>query len=586
MKKVILILSLLSFVAIPVFAANFSPTPLKLSAASQVLYNFDGSVLNIPLTVSGTPANIFFLIYTKGKSAAIGPVKNGYLGWHYVNKVDTCIYFSPLLSFGKGSNKVTWDGKDKAGGAVPKGDYTYYLWGYDGESPKVLVSKTISVGFGSGTMHTQGSNGQPLANPIYYSWGTATWGGSGTASFGKWKIGNEPADAALLETCAIAATEGAVLKPTPMPSDNNFVFVNRCTTDYSRIGKYQWVPNGESVLDTNWGDNGYVIFNDTSNPYLQSDMALSGDMIVYGSYAQSPPTPSTFLSAIDMNDGTVLRQFEMESRWYAKADYDAGGQANGGPDKIVGRNNMIFVSGSWNCYQEMVDPARDDDSFVVWGNGNGDYTGDHNFEVSAAHKWLCNDFNVGPYKYTVDADANLFSTYGAYDMGAVTVGLYAPDGTGLGHIALSGETAGIKEGVLFVDYGSPFDGIYTDNNSTATNDADKTGTWYVGHNCFVGIISNKTAVADAVPEAFAVAQNSPNPFNPATTISFTLSKAGKTTVEVYNMAGQKVDTLLNSPLNAGLHSVVWNAARFSAGVYFYTVRSGDFARTMKMTLLK
>jgi flagellar hook assembly protein FlgD len=59
-----------------------------------------------------------------------------------------------------------------------------------------------------------------------------------------------------------------------------------------------------------------------------------------------------------------------------------------------------------------------------------------------------------------------------------------------------------------------------------------------------------------------------------------------TTVEVYNAAGQKVDTLLNANLSSGSHSVTWDAAKHSAGVYFYTVRSGDFSRTMKMTLLK
>ncbi len=95
-----------------------------------------------------------------------------------------------------------------------------------------------------------------------------------------------------------------------------------------------------------------------------------------------------------------------------------------------------------------------------------------------------------------------------------------------------------------------------------------------------------SAVSSAQPAAFTVAQNSPNPFNPSTTITFTLAKAGKTTVEVYNVTGQKVGTLVNGTLSAGSHSVVWNAAKFSAGVYFYTVRSGSFSKAMKMTLLK
>jgi hypothetical protein len=99
------------------------------------------------------------------------------------------------------------------------------------------------------------------------------------------------------------------------------------------------------------------------------------------------------------------------------------------------------------------------------------------------------------------------------------------------------------------------------------------------------MITNQVGVEEA-PSAFSVAQNTPNPFNPTTTISFTLPKPGKTAVEVFNTAGQRIDILLNTPLNAGSHSITWNAARRSAGVYFYTVKSGNFSRTMKMTLLK
>ncbi len=113
-----------------------------------------------------------------------------------------------------------------------------------------------------------------------------------------------------------------------------------------------------------------------------------------------------------------------------------------------------------------------------------------------------------------------------------------------------------------------------------------TGTWYVAHDSIKGVITNQVGVADEIPSAFSVAQNTPNPFNPTTTISFTLAKAGKTTVEVFNAAGQKVATIMNANLSAGSHSVTWNAAKFSAGVYFYTVKSGDFSKTMKMTLLK
>ncbi len=92
--------------------------------------------------------------------------------------------------------------------------------------------------------------------------------------------------------------------------------------------------------------------------------------------------------------------------------------------------------------------------------------------------------------------------------------------------------------------------------------------------------------AEAAPAEFALSQNSPNPFNPSTTISFSLAKTGNTTIEVFNITGQKVETLINASLSAGSHSVTWNAARYSAGVYFYRITSGDFTNTMKMIFAK
>ena len=85
---------------------------------------------------------------------------------------------------------------------------------------------------------------------------------------------------------------------------------------------------------------------------------------------------------------------------------------------------------------------------------------------------------------------------------------------------------------------------------------------------------------------FNVVQNEPNPFNAVTTISYSLAKAGNTTIEIYNLTGQKVDTLVNGYIKAGNHSVVWDGSKFSSGVYFYTVKSGDFSTTRKMTLVK
>ncbi len=57
-------------------------------------------------------------------------------------------------------------------------------------------------------------------------------------------------------------------------------------------------------------------------------------------------------------------------------------------------------------------------------------------------------------------------------------------------------------------------------------------------------------------------------------------------MDVFNVAGQKVATVANEFMNAGSHSVTWDASGLSAGVYFYTVKTDKYSKTMKMTLLK
>ncbi|MGQ9806618.1 MAG: T9SS type A sorting domain-containing protein [Chlorobiales bacterium] len=89
-----------------------------------------------------------------------------------------------------------------------------------------------------------------------------------------------------------------------------------------------------------------------------------------------------------------------------------------------------------------------------------------------------------------------------------------------------------------------------------------------------------------LPFEYALDQNYPNPFNPVTTIQFSLEKAGKTTLEIYNVLGQKVATLVNGELSAGAHRYQWNASGMASGIYFYRLRSDNFVATKKMLLVK
>lgn len=83
------------------------------------------------------------------------------------------------------------------------------------------------------------------------------------------------------------------------------------------------------------------------------------------------------------------------------------------------------------------------------------------------------------------------------------------------------------------------------------------------------------------PLSFELEQNYPNPFNPATTITYSLPSAGQVKLEVFDMMGRKVMTLVNQQQGAGLYSVSLNASALSSGIYFYRLQAGAFMASKK-----
>ena len=94
-----------------------------------------------------------------------------------------------------------------------------------------------------------------------------------------------------------------------------------------------------------------------------------------------------------------------------------------------------------------------------------------------------------------------------------------------------------------------------------------------------------------LPTSFDLAQNYPNPFNPATTVKYQVPSPVAVEVTVYNVLGEKVVTLVNEVQPAGYYTVQWNGRdsrnqTAPSGLYFYTMRAGDFSAVKKMMLMK
>ncbi|MBU0472571.1 MAG: T9SS type A sorting domain-containing protein [Bacteroidetes bacterium] len=98
--------------------------------------------------------------------------------------------------------------------------------------------------------------------------------------------------------------------------------------------------------------------------------------------------------------------------------------------------------------------------------------------------------------------------------------------------------------------------------------------------------SNISEISVSNLNKYFLAQNNPNPFNPATSISFTIPKVEHVNLKVFNSLGETVAELVNRELNAGEHSVIFDASNLSSGIYLYRLETDNFSQTMKMILMK
>ncbi|MCK5816452.1 MAG: T9SS type A sorting domain-containing protein, partial [Candidatus Marinimicrobia bacterium] len=96
-----------------------------------------------------------------------------------------------------------------------------------------------------------------------------------------------------------------------------------------------------------------------------------------------------------------------------------------------------------------------------------------------------------------------------------------------------------------------------------------------------------TSIEDKmVPSEYCLHQNYPNPFNPLTKISFEIAQAGNISLDVYDISGNRISSLMNGFQNAGSYSVEFSADYLPTGVYFYRLQAGNWIDTKKMLIIK
>lgn len=144
-----------------------------------------------------------------------------------------------------------------------------------------------------------------------------------------------------------------------------------------------------------------------------------------------------------------------------------------------------------------------------------------------------------------------------------------------------GATQGVRVSYMFIAR----NGASVQFNAVDTL-SPSSGTIPVSSVQWTGPTPTAVRSVSAVPAAFNLRQNFPNPFNPSTTIRFTLPERQQVSLKVYNLLGEEVATLVDAPVEAGESSVEFTANRLPSGMYLYRLEAGSATQTRRMMLVK
>lgn len=595
------------------------PTVLTVSVDDVNASSFP---IDVPFTTEGSAATVYLAVYTNHSDADLpGLTVEGEVNWHTYQEVNTAVFVSPGSRFEAGSHTISWNGNDMSGNGVdPSGSYRFFIVALDDQAPINMVAYTNArhtaestfARDGNGDLFTLtgGSASRLTADgprQLFLSKVGTNWLETPTA----WQaIDVEDVLMPVSHTDdimpAVWQGGGNGKQYGSLPGD--FYGDSFDGTVYGSI-KFNVDPaNGQVTLDTNYGSEGdgrqkFEPFSDGNLVNGSTGIDVWDGRLYYPTYDRGGDAPAhANVGVQDAATGEVIDVLDL-SEWIV-VDVGAGNQAFSPHDIWVDGTGVYVVGYAGSQHVKITL-----DGELKWVNDNGDGFADRvNPETG--------DFDYGAFSLTPwntsgsgSKDGWGFAFIPLLGSTTSTVDILGPDGTGILHLVATHAPAHWPQWVESIEEDGPFDGLYVDIGSRRGGGTDPWDvpdfTGFPGRQALHFPFDTKTALinpgssstdvaevaAEALPNSYSLDNAYPNPFNPETTIRFSLPKGESVSLQIYNTTGQLVKTLHQGFVEAGTYESVWDGTdedgrNAASGLYVYRLVAGNFTESKRVTFLK
>ncbi len=369
------------------------------------------------------------------------------------------------------------------------------------------------------------------------------------------------------------------------PDDDYAATISVDTLGYLNIlGTYGqgqlYDPNGELTWENDTGlHDSYVISYDINGEWYFINIIGGGDQAIGNDIATVNNgdhfTVGEFTESILFLGETSQEDIELESsgalklgfiasfdlQGYVKWAHTIGGGGTisvnsittdlDGNAYVLGRFSETVLFGEETGSPVSITTQTENDLYIA------------KYTVQGEFEWVKHIENTGSMSRNLLTNANVFSlTTQPLDLA------YFPNNGG--------------QLMLAADFNGTLTLDHTSHNATENTRSSYVAVYEIAENTAVSINEDPIEIATSI----ALHQNYPNPFNPSTNIGFTLSKTETVSIDIFNVTGQKVKSIVNGHFSKGNHIVKFDASALPSGNYFYTITTESFSETKKMVLIK